>query len=180
MTTRSGISWSDARPFSAEDVAFTLNSLKELGPKVTRGIEVSTYVDAVKAIDGNTVQIDFKVPAPRFFYFMTYKYDIGLYMVPKHVYEGQDWTKFTNLDPSKGWPLTTGPWKIAVTSPQQKILDRREGEYWANKAGLTQGPKVAEFERAVASYVGRHRPLGPPPKDSPRAPGHMPGPFDRP
>ena len=35
IKTRSGISWSDAKPFSAEDVAFTLNSLKELGPKVT-------------------------------------------------------------------------------------------------------------------------------------------------
>jgi len=31
-----------------------------------------------------------------------------------------------------------------------------------------------------ASYIGRHRPRGPAPKDSPRAPGHMPGPFDRP
>ena len=30
---------------------------------------------------------------------------------------------------SKGWPLTTGPWKVAATSPQQKILDRRDGDY---------------------------------------------------
>ena len=142
IKTRSGVNWSDGKPFTAEDVAFTLNSLKELGPKVTRGVEVSTYVNSAKAVDANTVQIDFKVPAPRFFYFMTYKYDIGLYIVPKHVFEGQDWSTFKNLDPSKGWPLTTGPWKVATTSPQQKILDRREGQYWANKAGLTQGPKA--------------------------------------
>jgi hypothetical protein len=32
----------------------------------------------------------------------------------------------------------------------------------------------------VASWIGRHSPRGDPPKDSLRAPGHMPGPFDRP
>ena len=32
----------------------------------------------------------------------------------------------------------------------------------------------------LASYVGRYRPVGPAPKDSERAPGHMPGPFDSP
>jgi len=32
----------------------------------------------------------------------------------------------------------------------------------------------------LAAYLGRRRPRGPAPKDSPRAPGHMPGPFDRP
>src|SRR5499426_4930594 len=31
IRTRSGIRWSDGTPFSAEDVTYTLNSLKELG-----------------------------------------------------------------------------------------------------------------------------------------------------
>jgi hypothetical protein len=31
----------------------------------------------------------------------------------------------------------------------------------------------------LAAYAGRHwLPVGPPPKDSPRQPGRMPGPFD--
>jgi len=34
IKTRSGIKWSDGTPFSADDVTYTLNSLKELGPKV--------------------------------------------------------------------------------------------------------------------------------------------------
>jgi hypothetical protein len=33
----------------------------------------------------------------------------------------------------------------------------------------------------LAAYSGRHwQPRGPAPKDSPRQPGRMPGPFDRP
>ena len=29
---------------------------------------------------------------------MTYKFDIGVYIVPKHVYEQHDWFEFTNYD----------------------------------------------------------------------------------
>jgi peptide/nickel transport system substrate-binding protein len=138
---RPGITWSDGKPFSAEDVAFTLNSLKELGPKVNRGIEVQRFVESATATDATTVVVKFKIPAPRFFYFMTYKYDIGLYIVPKHVFEGQDWSKFTHYDPAKGWPITTAPWRVAATSPQQKLIDRTDS-WWAVKAGLAQLPKM--------------------------------------
>src|SRR5262245_47106966 len=34
VRTRSGIKWSDGAPFGADDVTYTLNRLKELGPKV--------------------------------------------------------------------------------------------------------------------------------------------------
>lgn len=33
VTTRSGVAWSDGTPFSAEDVAYTLNTLRDLGPR---------------------------------------------------------------------------------------------------------------------------------------------------
>lgn len=40
IKTRAGITWSDGEPFSAEDVAYTLNSLRDLGPKVRWGVDV--------------------------------------------------------------------------------------------------------------------------------------------
>ena len=85
-------------PFSAEDVAYTLNSLRDLGPKVRWGVDVQQAVEKAAATDANTVVIDFKIPAPRFFFFMTYKYDIGVYIVPKHIFDGQDWTTFKHFD----------------------------------------------------------------------------------
>jgi peptide/nickel transport system substrate-binding protein len=96
IKTRSGIAWSDGKPFSAEDVAFTLNSLRDLGPKVPSGVDVQQAVEKAAATDANTVVIDFKIPSSRFF-FMTYKYDIGVYIVPKHIFEGQDWTTFKHF-----------------------------------------------------------------------------------
>src|SRR2546426_674675 len=141
IKTRSGIRWSDGTPFSADDVTYTLNSLKELGPKVRWGVDVQQFMQEARTTAPSTVVIKFKVPAPRFFYFMTYKYDIGVYIVPKHVFQGQDWTTFKHFDPAKDWPVTTSPWKVAFTSPQQKVVDRRD-EWWAAKAGLAPMPRV--------------------------------------
>jgi peptide/nickel transport system substrate-binding protein len=141
IKTRSGITWSDGVPFSAEDVAYTLNSLRDLGPKVRWGVDVQQFMQEARATDANTVVVKFKIPSPRFFYFMTYKYDIGVYIVPKHIFQGQDWTTFKHFDVAKGWPVTTSPWKVVFSSPEQKVIDRRD-EWWAAKAGLAPMPKV--------------------------------------
>ena len=141
IKTRSGITWSDGQPFSAEDVAYTLNSLRDLGPKVRWGVDVQQAVEKAAAADPNTVVIDFKIPAPRFFFFMTYKYDIGVYIVPKHIFDGQDWTTFKHFDLAKQWPITTGPWQVADASPQQKVLDRR-ANWWAAGRNLAPLPSV--------------------------------------
>ena len=139
--TRSSIAWSDGEPFSAEDVAFTLNSLRDLGPKVRWGIDVQQAVEKATVVDPNTVVVDFKLPAPRFFFFMTYKYDIGVYIVPKHIFEAQDWTTFKHFDLTKKWPVTTGPWQVVEASPQQKVFDRRPA-WWAAERKLAPLPAV--------------------------------------
>ncbi len=141
IKTRQGISWSDGTKFSAEDVAYTLNTLRELGPKVRWGVDVRQAVEKATATDANTVVVDFKLPSPRFFFFMTYKYDIGVYIVPKHVFQGQDWTTFRHFDIEKGLPVTTGPWKVTAASPQQKVFDRRD-TWWAADRGLAPMPAV--------------------------------------
>ncbi|HSB77632.1 MAG TPA: ABC transporter substrate-binding protein [Candidatus Methylomirabilis sp.] len=141
IKTRSGIRWSDGAAFSAEDVAYTLNSLRDLGPKVRWGVDVQQFMQEARATNPTTVVIKFKIPSPRFFDFMTYKYDIGVYIVPKHIFQGQDWTMFKHYDPAKDWPVTTSPWRVAFASPEQKVIDRRD-EWWAAKAGLASLPKV--------------------------------------
>ena len=141
IKTRPGIAWSDGVPFSAEDVAYTLNTLRDLGPKVRWGVDVQQAVEKAVASDANTVVIEFKIPAPRFFFFMTYKYDIGVYIVPKHIFEGQDWTTFKHFDLSKNWPVSTGPWQVVDASPQQKVFDRRAG-WWAADHKLAPLPTV--------------------------------------
>ncbi|HEU0155532.1 MAG TPA: ABC transporter substrate-binding protein [Stellaceae bacterium] len=141
IKTRPGIKWSDGTPFSAEDVAYTFNTLRDLGPKVKWGVDVRQALDAAAATDPNTVVLKFKIPSPRFFFFATYKYDIGIYIVPKHIFEGQDWTTFKHFDLAKGWPVTTGPWKVVETSLQQKVFDRRDS-WWAAEQKLAPMPQI--------------------------------------
>jgi peptide/nickel transport system substrate-binding protein len=143
MKTRSGVQWSDGKPFSAEDVAYTIESLRKAGAKYKWGANLQQHgVASAVATDANTVQVKFDRPAPKFFYFMTYKFDIGVYPIPKHIFEkSEDWTQFKNLDIAAGLPVTTGPWQVAFTSPDQKILDRRD-KWWAAASGLAQMPKV--------------------------------------
>lgn len=141
IKTRSGIKWSDGQPFSAEDVAYTFNTLRDLGPKVKWGIDVRTALAEATATDPNTVVLKFKIPSPRFFFFVSYKYDIGVYIVPKHIFQGQDWSSFKHFDMAKGWPVTTGPWKVVASSLQQKIFDRRD-TWWAAEHKLVPMPKI--------------------------------------
>ena len=165
IKTRSGISWSDGTPFSAEDVAFTLNSLRDIGPKVKWGVDVQQVMKAAKATDANTVVVDFVVPAPRFFFFLTYKYDIGVYIVPKHIFADQDWTTFKHFDIAKGWPVSTGPWKVADASLQQKVFERRP-EWWAveGRARAAAGDRAHDLAairgRAGDGAGADHQPAG--------------------
>lgn len=140
---REGISWSDGEPFTAEDIAFTLNHLNEIGSEVRWGVDVQQFVDSAEATDDTTVVVDFAVPAPRFMYFMTYKYDIGLYPIPRHIFEGEDWSTFTNFDLEAGLPVTTGPWEVVFSSPEQKIIDRRDS-WWAVDQGLVDAMPAVE------------------------------------
>ena len=120
---RSGITWSDGQPFSAKDVAFTITESAKQGSKIKFGSDVATFVQEASAKDDNTVVVNFKVPAPKFMYQMMYKYDNGLYMVPQHIYsQSSDWSKFTNFDLAKGWPVTTGPWKVVFSSADRKSV----------------------------------------------------------
>ena len=141
IRTRAGIKWSDGAPFSAEDVAFTFNSLRDLGPKVKWGVDVNQALDEAAVTEPNVVVLKFKIPSPRFFFFATYKYDIGIYIVPKHIFQDQDWTKFKHFDVAKGWPITTGPWKVVDATLSQKIFERRES-WWAADRKLAPMPAI--------------------------------------
>jgi peptide/nickel transport system substrate-binding protein len=145
IKTRAGIQWSDGTPFSAADVAFTMNSLRDLGLKVKWGVDVQQALAEATVVDPNTVVLKFKVPSPRFFFFAAYKYDLGIYIVPQHIFAGQDWTSFRHFDLDKGWPVTTGPWKVVQSSQTQKVFERR-ASWWAAERGLAPMPAI---ERSI-------------------------------
>lgn len=136
ITLRDGVEWSDGQPFTANDVAFTLNMLKDNAPSLGWSVDMKQWVKEAVALDPRTVQITLNNPNPRFmFSYFTFHEDVGVQIVPEHIFKGQDLKKFTNFDLAKGLPVVTGPYKLVHSDAQQKIWDLRS-DWWGAKTGF--------------------------------------------
>lgn len=143
---REGVTWNDGEPFTAEDVKFTIELLKETSTFVFSA-EMKDWVNQVTAVDDQTVQIDLTRPNARFFFqFFVENSEINIPILPKHVWEGQNPEEFTNFDPKKGWPVGTGPYKAVEASAQQQVFDLRE-DWWAAETGFAELPEVQRLIR---------------------------------
>lgn len=139
---RPGVTWSDGQPFTANDVVYTIKMLKDNAPKLNFSNDMQLWVKDIVAVDNLTVDIHLTSPNPKFmFQYFQWWLDHGFPFVPEHIFKDQDPLKFTNLDLAKGWPVTTGPWKLVYSSPDQKIWDRRD-DWWGAKTGFHPLPKV--------------------------------------
>lgn len=135
---RDGIKWSDGEPFTAEDIVFTINMLKE-NPTLSYA---STMVDvaSAEAVDDVTVKITLAKPDPRF---VVNAFGVRIWgavrIVPKHIWEGQDPNTFNNFDLEKGWPVWTGPYRLVKATSTEFVFDRRD-DWWAAETGFQDLP----------------------------------------
>lgn len=143
---RDGVTWSDGQPFTADDIVYTLEMLIANGKGKKDLVQSAGVADAVKSVtkaDKLTVKIDLTRPDPRFAYkYLINYFDIGLQWLPAHVWRGtEDVAAFRFFDLEKGWPVTTGPWKVTRFTDNQVFMDRR-ADWWAAKAGLAAMPAM--------------------------------------
>jgi peptide/nickel transport system substrate-binding protein len=95
---RPGVMWSDGVEFSADDLVYTVNTLKE-NPGMNWSAEMKLYVKDVKKTDNNTVVFTLNEPNIRFHSYFTARYN-AVYMMAKHVWEkGGDPKTFKNSPP---------------------------------------------------------------------------------
>ncbi len=131
---RPGVRWSDGKPFTADDVVFTYNSII-LNPEV-RANQVPNMTFGgktvkVEKVDGMTVRMTTAQPAGAFLQVMR------TFIFPKH--------KFTALDPLKDpvkfnqfWGTATKPSEVVGTGPfalagyvaGQKVTLSKNPYYW--------------------------------------------------
>src|SRR5262245_49316642 len=139
MTLREGIEWSDGTPFTAEDVAFTFNSVRDRQDEALNAAEISFLQEAV-ADDPRTIRFVLNQSNPRCWATtLTSNHGVTEQILPKHIWEGQDLLAFAFYDPARGWPIATGPYTLTETSLEQKIFDLRE-DWWAAKTGFKPLP----------------------------------------
>lgn len=139
---RDDVEWSDGAPWTAHDVVFTVNMLKDHAPSLTYSTDMANWVEEAVAVDSLTARIKLTAPNPRFaFSYFTAIFGIGVPIVPRHIWEGKDPNTFENFDIARGWPVVSGPYTMTLSSPQQRIWDVRD-DWWAERAGWAERPQV--------------------------------------
>lgn len=119
VTTRANVKWSDGKPFSASDVAFTFNYLKANPGLDLTGIW-KNGIESVKATSPNTVVFTFsKVNVP-LFYYIAHEPIVG----EAHWKDVKDPLTYTN-----DHPVGTGPF-VAETFTTQAIRVLKNPNYW--------------------------------------------------
>jgi peptide/nickel transport system substrate-binding protein len=141
VVIRQGVTWSDGNPFTAEDVKFTLEKLRDT-PELAFSSDMKEWVKDVTVNDEQNFTINLNKANPRFFYFyFVENSEIQIAILPKHIWEDQDWTTFQNYDPATGLPVGTGPFKLVEASAQGQFFDR-DDNWWGAKSGFSQPSKV--------------------------------------
>ena len=111
FTIRDGIKWSDGKPLTADDVAYTFNLLK-----ANKGLDLnalwSSGLTSVTA-SGDTVTMKFSTPSTTYYYYIADQTPI----IPKHIWDtgaaAKDPVQYTDAK-----PIGSGPYTVSDCKPQ--------------------------------------------------------------
>lgn len=116
-----GVKWHDGKPFTSEDVRFTLQDfLMQTHPRARGNL---SHVAKLETPDAQTVVITLKEPfAP----FLNAFEVSSAPIMPAHIYKGTD---FRN-NPANQTPIGTGPFKFKEWKRGRYVQLVRNDEYW--------------------------------------------------
>lgn len=117
---RPGVKWHDGELFGAPDVAFSIQTLKEIHPRLRGTFQ---NVEKVDVIDPLTVRIVLAKPAP---YLLTALAATGTPIIPRHIYEGTD----VPNNPNNTAPIGTGPFIFREWVRGSHYVLERNPDYW--------------------------------------------------
>ena len=125
VTTRSGVTWSDGKPFTAADVAFTFNYLKSNPSIDLNGIWTSPLT-SVTATGPNTVVFNFSKPDTPALISILYGTDgTPTAILPEHIWSSiSNPATYTNTN-----PVATGPFTLSSFSASSVIYVKNPN-YW--------------------------------------------------
>ena len=139
FTIRSGVTWSDGKPFTAADVAYTFNAMKsdkaiDLNALWTADSGPLTSVTQ----KGDQVVFTFNAPAQSYFYYVADMTPI----VPQHIWSALNQSSLHTYADTK--PVGTGPYLVSNCAPEN-IKYLRNPSYWQSTPGHPV-PKINEVD----------------------------------
>jgi len=141
---RRGVTWSDGRPYTADDLIFQVNLVKD-DSRLSWHAIMKSWVKDVRKVDDYTVEFELTKPNTRFHLYLTAQLGMGL--LPKHIFEevlkkGEDILKFKNYP-----PVCLGPYNLKDVDPSGYwFLWERNEDWWGTKLyGLKPAPKYILF-----------------------------------
>ena len=128
LTLRSGVKWSDGKPFTAADVAFTFNLMKQY-PAADNGAPIVT---SATATNDTTAVLNFATPQAANYVAI----DLQL-IVPQHIWASLGDASKAVITSAQA--IGTGPFTVSDFS-SQKVVYKANPNYWGGK------PKVPEID----------------------------------
>jgi peptide/nickel transport system substrate-binding protein len=140
FTIRKGVTWTDGKPLTAADVAYTFNAMKS-----DKAIDVNALwkadggpLTSVTAKGSDQVVLTFASPSQPYFYFVADLTPI----VPQHIWSGLDQSKLHSYADKQ--PVGTGPYTVSNCAPQN-IKYLRNPHYWQSTSGHPV-PQIQEVD----------------------------------
>ena len=139
---RDGLYWSDGVQFTADDLVYTVELLKNNTAMGANGwsAQFNQFLDSIEKTGDFSVQFNLNQSNPRFHSMFETRWN-GVYMMPKHIFEAvEDPATFT-FNP----PVTLGAYTITETDPNGfwELFTRRD-DWERTPAGIivgNEGPK---------------------------------------
>ncbi|GHF70763.1 ABC transporter substrate-binding protein [Seohaeicola zhoushanensis] len=117
---KSGVKWSDGEPFTAADVAFTLEAFGSLNTYIAKSMPL---IESVSAPDDTTFVVKLKKPLTA----ILDLFDKEVFpLMPKHIYEGTDVTS----NEANRAPVGLGPFRFVNWDTGRAITFERNPHYW--------------------------------------------------
>ncbi len=117
-----GVKWHDGKPFTADDVVFTMTEMLPKTHALARVI-FKQYLDRAEKIDEHTVSLHLKSPFPAFMLVFGPGFSP---MMPRHLYAGTDYA----TNPANQKPVGTGPFKFKEWKRGEYVKLERNPDYW--------------------------------------------------
>jgi peptide/nickel transport system substrate-binding protein len=124
---RQGVTWHDGRPFTSEDVKFSIEKI--VRPYHSRGRVYFGDVQEIATPDPHTVAFKLKAPIP---FFMNVFQPGEAPIMPKHAFDGIDMGTAAAVRQAEIMqkPIGTGPFRLKEWRKGTYIILERNPDYW--------------------------------------------------